>query len=113
MDACDEGIEKEMLDIAIERSFQSEECSQEKEWVVPCHVFVKHVKGTHYVSSPQNMSPLQRELSVLQKKMGSIPPAIEVRRDFVLKDALKEAGKKKFDINKKIKVTIFEFIVET
>ena len=59
------------------------------------------------------MSPLQRELSVLQKKISSVPQAIEVRRDFVLKDALKEAGKKKFDINKKIKVTIFEFIVET
>jgi hypothetical protein len=32
-DACDEGIEKEMLDIAIERSLQSEECSKEKESV--------------------------------------------------------------------------------
>ena len=29
--ACDEGIEKEMLDIAIERSSKSEESSQEKE----------------------------------------------------------------------------------
>ena len=70
MDACDEGVEKEMLDTAIERSLQSEECSQEKEWVVQYHVFVKHVRGTHYVSTPQNMNPLQRELSVLQKKNG-------------------------------------------
>ena len=31
MDGCDEGIEKEMLGIAIERSLQSEESSQEKE----------------------------------------------------------------------------------
>lgn len=30
--------------------------------------------------------------------------AIEVRRDYVLTDALKEAGKKKFDVSKKIKV---------
>lgn len=53
------------------------------------HVFVKH---TH-VFSPQNMNPLQCELSVLQKKLCSFPQAIEVRRDFVLQDALKEAGK--------------------
>ena len=50
------------------------------------------------------MSPLQCELSVLQKKMGSVPQAIEVRWDLVLKDALKEAGIKIFD---KIKVTIY------
>ena len=59
------------------------------------------------------MSPLQCELSVLQKKMGSVPQAIEVRWDFVLKDALKEAGKKEFD-KKKINITIYsnkKFIV--
>lgn len=32
-DACDEEVEREMLDIAIERSLQSEECSQERESV--------------------------------------------------------------------------------
>lgn len=30
-DTCDEGIEKEMLDIAIERSLQAEECSHKNE----------------------------------------------------------------------------------
>ncbi len=75
------------------------------------YIFMKHVRGTRYVFSPQNMSPLQRELSVLQKKMCSVPQTIEVRRDFVLKDALKEAGKKKFDINKKIKISTFKYIV--
>ena len=56
------------------------------------------------------MSPLQCELGALQKKMGGIPQAIEVRRDFVLKDALKEAGKKKFDNTRTIKVTVIIII---
>lgn len=51
------------------------------------------------------MTPLQRELTMLQKKLcPGIPVAVEIRRDFVLTDALKEAGKKKFDVNKRIKV---------
>ena len=51
------------------------------------------------------MSPLQLAISALQKKLSiGSPLAIEVRRNYVLTDALKEAGKKKFDVNKKIKV---------
>ena len=53
------------------------------------------------------MSPLQFAISMLQKKLSlGSPLAIEIQRDYVLTDALKEAGKKKFDVNKKIKVNM-------
>ena len=52
------------------------------------------------------MTPLQRAISLLQKRMCSLGPVpIEVRRNYLLTDALKEAGKKKFDVTKKIKVS--------
>ena len=51
------------------------------------------------------MTPLQQALSDLEKKLSVASPlTIEVRRDFVLNDAIKEAGKKKFDATKKLKV---------
>ena len=56
------------------------------------------------------LSPLQLAISALRKKLSiGSPLAIEVRRDYVLIDALKEAGKKKFDVNKKIKVSVCKY----
>ena len=54
----------------------------------------------------QNMTPLKRAISLLQKRMCSLSPVpIKVRRNYLLTDALKKAGKKKFDVTKKIKVS--------
>lgn len=54
----------------------------------------------------QILTPLQHAISLLQKRMCSLSPvSIEVRRNCLLADALKEAGKKKFDVTKKIKVS--------
>lgn len=58
-----------------------------------------------YICSSHSASPLKRAISMLERKLSfGSPIAIEVRRDYVLTNALKEAGKKKFDVSKKIKV---------
>ena len=52
------------------------------------------------------MTRLQCAISLMQKRMCSLGPVpIEDRRNYLLADALKEAGKKKFDVMKKLKVS--------
>ena len=48
--------------------------------------------------------PLQVAVKTLSQKISSSTFSVEVRRQFIIKDALKEAGKKKFDPFKTIKV---------
>ena len=57
------------------------------------------------------MTQLQCAISLMQKRMCTLGPVpIEVRRSYLLADALKEAGKKKFDVTKKIKVSQTKFM---